>query len=140
MSNNSPRLDALTAEWRVSDTSFLNEDGDEYKTIVWEDETPDANIWEVGTGFTEAEAAHIVALHNAFLSPPERERYQWQDIGTAPQDGTELIGRFGPKKFALVWYFAPSSQVFGWCDVKGDRVYPKQWMHIPPPPEPQDAP
>lgn len=58
-------------------------------------------------------------------------KIEWQPIETAPKDTTEVLGRMGPKRFGLIWYFAPSSQTFGWCDARGRRVHPTHWIPIP---------
>jgi hypothetical protein len=59
---------------------------------------------------------------------------EWQPIETAPRDYTEVIGLMGPKRMELVWYFAPSSQTFGWMNARGRRCKPQptHWMPIPP--------
>lgn len=63
-----PMNDALKAEWRR--TSDSQEEG--RVTIVWEDDTPNAAVWEVCADMTSAVANHVVELHNASLVPPAR--------------------------------------------------------------------
>lgn len=58
----------------------------------------------------------------------------WQPIETAPQDTTEVIVRCGPKDIRLGWYFAPSSQTFGWLDQWQNKIKPTHWMPLPTPP------
>lgn len=55
----------------------------------------------------------------------------WQPIEKAKRDGTEYIGRLGPKKFRLVWYWKVSSRTEGWCDENGKRVHPTHFLPKP---------
>jgi hypothetical protein len=60
---------------------------------------------------------------------------EWQPIETAPLDMTEVIVLCGTKDIRLGWYFAPSSQTFGWLDQRGKTITPTHWMPLPPAPE-----
>ncbi|WP_313444566.1 DUF551 domain-containing protein [Brevundimonas sp.] len=55
----------------------------------------------------------------------------WQDISTAPKDGTEVLVMLKPKVIRLGWYFKPSSRTEGWCDENGKRLIPSHWMPLP---------
>ena len=55
----------------------------------------------------------------------------WQDISTAPKDGTEVLVMLKPKVIRLGWYFKPSSRTEGWCDENGKRIIPSHWMPLP---------
>ena len=58
----------------------------------------------------------------------------WQDMETAPRDGTEIIVLIRPKVIRLGWYFKASSRTLGWMDENGDTIVPKFWMPLPAPP------
>lgn len=55
----------------------------------------------------------------------------WQDISTAPKNGTEVLVMLKPKVIRLGWYFKPSSRTEGWCDENGKRIIPSHWMPLP---------
>lgn len=55
----------------------------------------------------------------------------WQDISTAPKDGTEVLVMLKPKVIRLGWYFKPSSRTEGWCDENSKRIIPSHWMPLP---------
>lgn len=59
------------------------------------------------------------------------EAPEWQPIGTAPKDTTEVIVMIRPKLIRLGWYFAPSSTTFGWCDESARRIHPTYWTPMP---------
>lgn len=59
----------------------------------------------------------------------------WQPIETAPRDMTEVIVLCGRKDVRLGWYFAPSSDTFGWLDQNGKSIKPDFWMPLPPAPK-----
>jgi hypothetical protein len=60
---------------------------------------------------------------------------KWQDISTAPKDGTHILGSslaWGPPR--IVHGFA---RVHGWyCPYTHDLVVPTMWQPLPSPPEP----
>jgi hypothetical protein len=59
---------------------------------------------------------------------------QWQDIETAPRDMTEIVGLDEKGNAHITWYFAPSSQTFGWARLKkSGATYwkPKWWSPLP---------
>lgn len=56
---------------------------------------------------------------------------KWEPIETAPRDMTEIIVLCGAKDVRLGWYFAPSSNTFGWFDQRSRRIRPTHWMPLP---------
>ena len=64
---------------------------------------------------------------------------EWRDISTAPKDMTEVIVLCGPKDIRLGWYFAPSSQTFGWLDQRQRKINPTHWIPIPATPSQKGA-
>lgn len=48
----------------------------------------------------------------------------WQSIETALKNMTEIIVLCGRENVPLGWYFAPSSQTFGWLDQNSKRISP----------------
>jgi hypothetical protein len=57
---------------------------------------------------------------------------QWQPIETAPKDGTLILAIDGLKMIARPsWYFAPSSQTFGWLKDNGRYWKPTHWQPMP---------
>jgi hypothetical protein len=59
----------------------------------------------------------------------------WQDISTAPRDGTEIIVLIRPKVIRLGWWFHPSSRTKDWHDENGNVIHPTHWMPLPAPPK-----
>lgn len=57
---------------------------------------------------------------------------EWQPIETAPK-GVDLIGLFPDGTVRGMWYFAPSSNTFGWCAVgyRAHKAKPTHWMPRP---------
>ena len=55
----------------------------------------------------------------------------WQPIETAPKNGTEILVMMKPKDIRLGWYFAPSSNTFGWLDGDGKKIRPTHWAPLP---------
>lgn len=75
----------------------------------------------------------------------ERQRSQWQDISTAPKDGTKMLMRGGVYHgFPFVGFWAPSpyAQDRPWETVIGrSNLYehaPTHWMPLPAPPKGTD--
>ncbi|GEM_PF-2736771 len=58
----------------------------------------------------------------------------WQDIASAPRDGTEVLVLIRPKVIRLGWYFVRSSRTEGWCDENGRAIKPTHWQPQPTPP------
>ena len=56
---------------------------------------------------------------------------QWRDISEAPKDGTEILGRIGPKDVRLIWYFRRSANTTGFLDAWGRDVKPTHWVPMP---------
>lgn len=82
-------------------------------------------------------------LYRAMISAAPAAPNGWQDISSAPKDGTELLGLLGPKDIRLIWYFKPSSRSEGWLDARGNQVKPTHWQPLPAAPtsdpvEPED--
>ena len=54
---------------------------------------------------------------------------EWQDISTAPMDGTEILGFFGPAEaYGVVWYEAGD-----WHEYDVDVIVraPSHWQPLP---------
>lgn len=71
----------------------------------------------------------LITRQDAYIISLERDR--WQDIETAPKDGTEIIGLMGRKTIRLIWFFRASSYVENWLDANGKKVNPTHWMLLP---------
>ncbi len=80
----------------------------------------------------------------------EREE-QWQDIASAPKDGTHVMVAFGPynqwttfmqRPPTVAHWFGPPDlpglRVGGWylsvCPLDHDRIHPTHWRPLPAPP------
>ena len=61
----------------------------------------------------------------------------WQTIGTAPKNQTEIIALMPDGEVKRVWYFAPSSRTQGWLGAGGKWVEPTHWIPLPEPPKEQ---
>lgn len=59
---------------------------------------------------------------------------EWQDIDTAPKDGTKVLGfDSGIQEFLVVWY-----EDNGWTGVMDDQrwmFFPTHWLPIPEAPQ-----
>lgn len=66
----------------------------------------------------------------------------WQDISTAPKDGTRILvagSPYGPAVKIAEWGSGPYlGRVKGykqcWTDQPGHEIFPTHWMHLPAPP------
>jgi hypothetical protein len=93
----------------------------------------------VGIGINEAGARIIGAL----LAALEAQQGEWQDIETAPKDGTWVLlwsshWRDGGKTVRVPVIAAWSSFSSGWVNHDGDIYKPTHWaplLHWPEPPQ-----
>ncbi len=63
---------------------------------------------------------------------------EWQDIATAPTDGTEIIAASiyemkGRKRVWAVYHAAHDGT--GWVGAKGSDLRPTHWISLPEPPK-----
>lgn len=65
---------------------------------------------------------------------------KWQPIGTAPRDGTRILGTDGIDVYEMFWVQVTDDElekgwVDGWFDVGTFPHSPTYWMPLPEPPE-----
>lgn len=59
------------------------------------------------------------------------KRLPWSGMDTAPTDMTVVLGMDERERAYLTWWFAPSSQTFGWMKQGGKYWKPKWWVPLP---------
>ena len=82
-------------------------------------------------GYAECYETKAVEYIRADLAP------QWQDIATAPKDGTFILAFGNGVAIHNCHYIAEWSEGDGWiCSYSDVDVTPSHWMPLPTPPEP----
>lgn len=105
--------------------ALSNSNADEAADII---EVHRNSIEALNDGWNK-DRAELTRLRSQRVAVPE-----WQDISTAPRDGSEVIG-FQPHVgiIQMAWDIHPQS-IGGWICRNGDCPHPTHWMPLPSPP------
>jgi hypothetical protein len=116
----------------MTDTARLRELAGKLKTdAAYTEERMSASVRLIGRDCAEASAA-ILSLLDELDASKARIAEGWQDIATAPKDGSDVLC-YG------VYYTQPVRFVAHWNGIEwyagwGGAIQPKMWQPLPPPP------
>jgi len=98
---------------------------------IWIDNERYEQHWHVGHPPTADRYTHVHGEYiRADLAP------QWQDIATAPKDGTFILAFGNGVAIHNCHYIAEWSEGDGWiCSYSDVDVTPSHWLPLPTPPE-----